>query len=178
MATAIRLARKGFRCTVFEASESTGGKLKEIKQGKYRFDAGPSLFTLPELIKELYESPTDFQEHFPYQKLDRSCHYFWEDRTRFIAWNDPNKLRESLKKSFKMDPGPFMDQLKKSQKQDDLLAPLLIEESLHKASTCLNMKAAKAIANMPFLNLGTGMNAGNEKLNHPDLVQSMNRYAT
>lgn len=178
MATAIRLARKGFRCTVFEASESTGGKLKEIKQGKYRFDAGPSLFTLPELIKELYESPTDFQEHFPYQKLDRSCHYFWEDRTRFIAWNDPNKLRESLKKSFNIDPDPFMDQLKKSQKQYDLLAPLFIEKSLHKASTFLNMKAAKAIANMPFLNLGTSMNAVNEKLNHPKLVQIMNRYAT
>ena len=178
LATAIRLSRKGFRCTVYEASDSAGGKLKEIQQGGYRFDAGPSLFTLPNLIQELYPTDEDFQNHFPYEKLDRSCHYFWEDGTKFVAWNDPKKLRESIKQNFKIDPDPFMDRLKKSKKQYELLAPLFIEKSLHKASTFLNSKAAKAIANMPFLNLGTSMNAVNEKLNHPKLVQIMNRYAT
>ena len=39
---------KGYHVEVFEANSYPGGKLSEIEIEGYRFDAGPSLFTLPE----------------------------------------------------------------------------------------------------------------------------------
>ncbi|EPR67188.1 Phytoene desaturase, neurosporene or lycopene producing [Cyclobacterium qasimii M12-11B] len=55
MAAAIRLSIKGYEVTVFEANSYPGGKLSEINMKGYRFDAGPSLFTLPEQLEELFE---------------------------------------------------------------------------------------------------------------------------
>jgi phytoene dehydrogenase-like protein len=80
LAASIRLAHLGYRVEVFEANSYPGGKLSEIQLGEYRFDAGPSLFTLPEQVEELFRltgrNPSD---HFEYIKLPVACHYFWED---------------------------------------------------------------------------------------------------
>ena len=55
IATSIRLAAKGHEVTVFEANAYPGGKLSEIRMQGYRFDAGPSLFTMPQYVEELFE---------------------------------------------------------------------------------------------------------------------------
>ena len=47
IATAARLLAKGYDVSVFEAAKETGGKIHSFEMGKYRFDAGPSLFTFP-----------------------------------------------------------------------------------------------------------------------------------
>jgi phytoene dehydrogenase-like protein len=52
LALAIRLANQGFKVTIFEKIV-TGGKLSELNMNGFRFDKGPSLFTMPELIDEL-----------------------------------------------------------------------------------------------------------------------------
>jgi phytoene dehydrogenase-like protein len=53
IASAIRLQQKGFNVTVYEKSLS-GGKLSTFKLGN-RFDAGPSLFTMPNFVDELFQ---------------------------------------------------------------------------------------------------------------------------
>ena len=67
IASAIRLANRGYTVSVFEANSYPGGKLSEISLGEYRFDAGPSLFTLPHLVDELFElsglNPKDYPPH-------------------------------------------------------------------------------------------------------------------
>ena len=47
LATAIRLSVKGYSVEVFESNSYVGGKLSQIESKNFRFDAGPSLFTLP-----------------------------------------------------------------------------------------------------------------------------------
>lgn len=71
MAVAIRLAVKGYKVSVFESNPYVGGKLSQIESGDFRFDAGPSLFTMPELIDELFQlANKNPREFFNYQKLD------------------------------------------------------------------------------------------------------------
>ena len=92
MATAIRLQHKGYEVEVFEANAYPGGKLSQIKQGNYRFDAGPSLFTMPQYVDELFSLwGRDPKTAFPYTKKAESCRYFWNDNTRLTAHAD-NKL--------------------------------------------------------------------------------------
>ena len=55
LATSIRLARKGYDVQVFEANPYPGGKLSAFNLGDFRFDAGPSLFTMPQFVEELFE---------------------------------------------------------------------------------------------------------------------------
>ena len=90
IASAIRWARKGYAVHVHEANGYPGGKLSQFQLGYYRFDAGPSLFTLPFLVDELFtlcgEDPRD---HFNYLKKTEECRYFWDDGTRLTAHSDP-----------------------------------------------------------------------------------------
>ena len=55
MAAAIRLAVQGFKVDVYEANDYPGGKLSGFENKGYLFDAGPSLFTQPQNIEELFE---------------------------------------------------------------------------------------------------------------------------
>ena len=54
LSAAIRMALKGRQVTVFERAGQAGGKLSEFRKDDFRFDAGPSLLTLPHLIDELF----------------------------------------------------------------------------------------------------------------------------
>ena len=55
LASAIRFKSKGYKVIVLEKNNYVGGKLTELKLNEFRFDAGPSLFTMPELMTELFE---------------------------------------------------------------------------------------------------------------------------
>ncbi|WP_433208902.1 phytoene desaturase family protein [Dactylosporangium sp. CS-047395] len=60
LSAAARLAAAGHRVSVFEQAETVGGKLgrhvRETGAGTFRFDTGPSLFTLPQVAAELFAS--------------------------------------------------------------------------------------------------------------------------
>ena len=74
LATACRLASKGHEVTVFEKNGSPGGKIGEIHIEGYRFDTGPSLFTLPELVEELYfDAGETVPSTIAYKKLEVLC---------------------------------------------------------------------------------------------------------
>ena len=89
IASAIRMAVKGHEVHVFESSAYPGGKLSDFKLGAYRFDLGPSLFTMPQYVEELFElAGRDPSDYFEYQQLPVVCNYFWEDGTRLSAHAD------------------------------------------------------------------------------------------
>ncbi|MCE2743842.1 MAG: FAD-dependent oxidoreductase, partial [Fluviicola sp.] len=80
LASAIRLANKGYEVAVFEANNYPGGKLTNVQLGNYRFDAGPSLFTMPHFVDELFQlSKKNPSDYFTYSKCEITCNYFYED---------------------------------------------------------------------------------------------------
>ncbi|KAI1628787.1 phytoene dehydrogenase [Exophiala viscosa] len=54
IASAARLAKAGFRVTVIEKNDFTGGRCSLIHRGGHRFDQGPSLLLLPDLFQEVF----------------------------------------------------------------------------------------------------------------------------
>ncbi|KAF4594779.1 phytoene dehydrogenase [Ophiocordyceps camponoti-floridani] len=54
VATAARLAQRGFRVTVVEKNEFTGGRCSLIHRDGYRFDQGPSLLLMPEIFHQTF----------------------------------------------------------------------------------------------------------------------------
>ena len=78
MATAIRLKLLGYDVQVFEKNDYPGGKLSHFEINGFRFDAGPSLFTSPHLIEELFALANEpIAEYFSYEKLTVACNYFY-----------------------------------------------------------------------------------------------------
>lgn len=179
LATAIRLAHAGFEVNVFESNEYPGGKLSDFAQGNYRFDAGPSLFTLPHLVQELLSLAEVPAQDFPVIQLEKGCHYFYEDGLRLVAYHDQKLFAEELQMKLGIDPQMVFDYLSKAQKKYESTAPLFLESSLHLKKTYFSRKALKGILALPSLNLFETMNQQNERdLKNPHLVQFFNRFAT
>ena len=87
LALSVRLKVKGYDVHVFEKNESYGGKLSEFKLGEYRYDFGPKLFTLPELLIDLFKiSNQNIDDYIKYKKIEVGCKYFWEDGKVFNAF--------------------------------------------------------------------------------------------
>lgn len=180
IAASIRMALKGYRVEVFEANAYPGGKLSEIEIQGYRFDAGPSLFTLPDQVEELFRlAGKDPKEHFEYQKLDVACHYFWEDGSTIKAWADPNRFVEEVETQLGEPAVNIRQALKRSAFIYDHLAPLFMHRSLHQLGTWIGPQALKSYLKMGKLGIFSTMNKANEALfAQPKLVQLFNRYAT
>ncbi|WP_144607534.1 1-hydroxycarotenoid 3,4-desaturase CrtD [Algoriphagus algorifonticola] len=180
LASSVRLAAKGFEVEVFEANSYPGGKLSEIQLGAYRFDAGPSLFTLPEQVEELFRlAGKDSKDHFEYQKLDIACHYFWEDGKQIKAFADINQFAEEVETKLGEPASHVRKALKNSAFIYENLSPLFMHRSLHQFSTWTNAQALKSYLKMGKLGIFSTMNQANETLfENPKMVQLFNRYAT
>ncbi|WP_339754088.1 1-hydroxycarotenoid 3,4-desaturase CrtD [Algoriphagus aquimarinus] len=180
IASAIRLAVKGYQVEVFEANSYPGGKLSEIQIGDYRFDAGPSLFTLPEQVDELFRlAGKDPKDYFEYDKLNVACKYFWEDGTRLNAYADLNLFAEEVQSKLGEPATTIRKALRQSAFIYDSLAPLFMNRSLHKLDTWTNPHALKSYLRMGKLGIFSTMDEANQKqFTHPKLVQLFNRYAT
>ena len=97
IASAIRLRNKGFEVQVLEKNTYPGGKLTQIHGSGFRFDAGPSLFTMPNLVTELFEiSGKKASDYFNFEQLDVLCNYFYEDGTRISAHSDINLFADEI----------------------------------------------------------------------------------
>jgi len=54
LAAAIRLGARGYRVTVLERLDRPGGRAAVHEQDGFRFDAGPTIVTMPQLFEELW----------------------------------------------------------------------------------------------------------------------------
>ncbi len=180
MAAAIRLASRGHSVVVFEADALPGGKLAEITSGAYRFDAGPSLFTMPQYVEELFTvAGVDMEPYFQYEKLPVICQYFWEDGERLTAWADTARFMLEVEQKFHVPGSAVKKSLFDAKRKYFATGRIFLEKSLHRSRTWFSSLVLKALVQIPVLDLFTTMNRVNERiLKHPKLVQLFNRYAT
>jgi diapolycopene oxygenase len=176
----IHLAKLGYQVEVYEQSEKPGGKLNEITEGDFRFDTGPSLFTLPGLVDNLIElsgeNPVDV---FQYEKLDNVCRYFFSDGTVFNAWSDVDKFTEEAATVFNEPASNIKKYLGRVKEMYELSADLFIFKPFARFST-LRSKAGKKVATkIHKLDMLLSMHKRNRRsFKNSKLVQLFNRYGT
>jgi len=175
LASAIRMARLGHSVELFEATDRIGGKITERRFVGFRFDAGPSLLTLPELVLELLDEDL----RFSIARLEVITNYFWEDGTHLKAWNDVDKLSQEVAEKLGVEPKKISSYLRKSAIVYELTAELFIFGSFHRLKNLLNLKSLKTLLNIGKLKAFQSLHQFNtEELGHPKLVQLFDRYAT
>jgi phytoene desaturase len=86
LAAAIRLAARGRRVVLLEKNERVGGKLNLIAEEGYTFDTGPSLLTMPWVLRELFATAgRRLEDELTLLSIEPTCRYRWPDNTRFDA---------------------------------------------------------------------------------------------
>ena len=180
IASAIRQAVKGHEVAVYEANAYPGGKLSEFRSGDFRFDAGPSLFTMPQYVDELFSlAGKNPKDEFTYEKLETVCRYFYEDGTRINAWANRDKLAEEIALKTK-DPASSVHQfLDYSAQIYAITHSIFLEKSLHRFRSFLNWETLKALLRFPKIDPFRNMNTANTDFFTDDkTIRFFNRYAT
>ncbi len=177
---AIRMRNKGYAVTVFEANDFPGGKLSTETNEGYRFDMGPSVFTMPEYVDELFTlSGKAPREHFNYIALDPVYKYFFEDGSVLDAYHGKEKFAEQLALKTSDNKEAILKYLNKTEEVYNLTAEVFLHNSLHKLKNFFTRPVLKGILNFGKIGAFNTMNSANEKaFKDTRLKKVFNRYAT
>lgn len=180
MASAIRLAAKDFSVEIFESALQPGGKLNELHQDGFRFDRGPSLFTLPHLLDEVFsDCGRDPRDYYTYDILPVICRYFYEDGTVLDAYRDPLQLASEIEKKTGEKAQKVLRFLEKSRKIYELTANVFLFRSFHQFSTFLSRDFIRALLQWYHLDPFTTMHTRNSRIfSEKHIIQLFDRYAT
>lgn len=98
LATAIRLRLAGYSVTIWEKNSQAGGKMNQILFGGQTFDTGPTVFTWPELLDELFalagKQRADYVSLIP---IDPQFEYYfpWRDTAITVPRKDQGLALEA-----------------------------------------------------------------------------------
>lgn len=180
LGASVRLAVKGYDVSVYEKNDFFGGKLTSRNVNGFRFDYGPSIFTMPQFVTELFElAGKKPEDYFEYTRLDPIFHYFYDDGSRIKGHSDTSKFAESVAENTLDSKETVLKYLDKVKEINALTEDVFINRSLHKFKNFLNKETVKGVLNFGKIDAFNTMNEVNEKtFDDPKMVQFFNRYAT
>jgi diapolycopene oxygenase len=180
LAVAIRLASRGFHVTVFERSDRPGGKIGTLSWEGYRWDTGPSLFTIPDLIEELFVlAGEEMKTSIRYQRLDTITRYFYEDGKILNAYGDPELFQEEVERVLQESPEAVAGHLERSRKIFELTGEVFVFNHFMRLGTFVSQKFINALMQARKLDsLNTMHEVNRKRFQSKHLVQLFDRYAT
>ena len=180
IASAIRLAVQGFDVKVFEKAGEPGGKLGHFEDSGFHFDTGPSLFTQPGNIEELFALAGEpIEDYFRYRKMPESCCYFYEDGTIVRASAEREKFADELYRQTGESPEHVTRYLARSEQLYEHVAKIFLNHSLHKRNILWKAPIRKALGTVGLPHLLKSLNQVNTNyFTQEKVVQLFNRYAT
>lgn len=80
LAAACVLAARGYPVVLFEANPWLGGKAAVLEEAGFRFDMGPTILTLPDVLRRIFaEAGHDLNDYLPLVRLDPQWRCLYED---------------------------------------------------------------------------------------------------
>ena len=97
LAAACTLAARGHRVTLFEANGWLGGKAAVLEEGGFRFDMGPTILTLPSVLRRIFaEAGRDLDDYLDLVPLDPQWRCFFDDGGVLDLSPDLQRMRQAL----------------------------------------------------------------------------------
>lgn len=179
LAAAVRLRLKGYEVTVLEKSDAVGGKAQTLQLDGFRFDRGPSLFTMPHLVDELFiAAGRNPRSYFNFRRENESCRYFWPDGDTFLAPGSAREFAQAASAKWPNDAPRINSRINWMQRTYDRAAHIFLEKPLQKWSTWTSTPALRAMASSYRYGLLSTMHGANAQFQSPKLIQLFDRFAT
>lgn len=153
LTSAMILARRGFRVSVFEAQEQVGGRNGAFHLGPYTFDIGPTFLMLKPILDEVFaEADARTDDLMEMKQLDPMYRLQFDDRFIEPA-NDPEKMKAEIARVFPGCETAYGAFRSREKKRFDALYPCL-QKSYHTWRSFFSPHLLKAV---PHLALGKSL---------------------
>ena len=99
LAAAATLGARGHRVTVVEKNEWTGGKACVLEAEGFRFDMGPTILTIPSVLKRIFaEAGVPMEERLDLRRLDPQWRCFFDDNSQLDLVENLASMQENLRR--------------------------------------------------------------------------------
>ena len=97
LAAACTLAARGHRVTLFERNDWLGGKAAILEGSGFRFDMGPTIVTIPSVLKRIFtEAGRRMEDYLELVRLDPQWRCFFEDQSVLDLVQNPEQMAGRL----------------------------------------------------------------------------------
>jgi phytoene desaturase len=97
LAAACTLAARGYRVTLCDKNPWVGGKAAVLSEQGFRFDMGPTILTIPRVLKRIYaEAGRDLESALDLVPLDPQWRSFFTDGSTLDLVSDVQAMRANL----------------------------------------------------------------------------------
>jgi phytoene desaturase len=104
LSLAIRLQASGFRTTIFEKRDKPGGRAYVYRDQGFSFDAGPTVITAPDCLRELFTlAGKSMEDYVRLLRVKPFYRLFWQDGFKFDYSDDAASIEEQIAKKSPRD---------------------------------------------------------------------------
>jgi len=97
LAAACTLAARGHKVLLFEKNPWLGGKAAQLERAGYRFDMGPTILTLPSVLRRIFsEAGRRLEDYLELVRLDPQWRSFFQDGSVLNLWQSPGRMATEL----------------------------------------------------------------------------------
>jgi phytoene desaturase len=97
LAAACTLAARGHKVVLFERNEWLGGKAAVLEERGFRFDMGPTIITIPSVLRRIFsEAGRRLEDYLQLVRLDPQWRCFFEDGSVLDLNQNPAKMADTL----------------------------------------------------------------------------------
>jgi diapolycopene oxygenase len=97
LAAACTLAARGYKVSVFDKNPWLGGKAAILHNSGFRFDMGPTILTVPSVLKRIFaEAGRKLEDYLELVALDPQWRCFFEDGTQLDLIADVEQMKQNV----------------------------------------------------------------------------------
>lgn len=177
LSAAISLGAKGNRVTVVEQLDRPGGKMGEVRTGRFRWDTGPSVITMRHVIEQHFrDAGRDLNDYVDLQPTQPITRYFWRDGTVLDAVADQDQMAASIESLWgRREAQGYRDFMTYVARLHSIIGEPFLYRAKPRARDLLRMPLADVLRIDPLRTMNQAIRSF---FREPQLIQLFGRFAT
>lgn len=145
LASACTLAARGYKVVLFERNKWLGGKAAQLEGAGFRFDMGPTIVTMPSVLRRVFaEAGRRMEDYLDMVRLDPQWRCFFADGSMLNLRQNPNEMAGDLEV---FAPGTnsgdrYLDFIKLSKRLDEISQRYFFYKSIGGLRDMFDFKSA------------------------------------
>ncbi len=149
LASACVLAARGHRVVLFDKNEWLGGKAAVFEQDGFRFDMGPTILTVPAVLRRIFaEAGRRLEDVLDLRRLDPQWRCFFEDGSKLDLKEDVGAMAADLARFAPGDEGGYRDFIAQSAGLHDVSQRFFFWRSVEGIGDTLDFKKGMDLATL------------------------------
>jgi diapolycopene oxygenase len=171
LAAACTLAARGYSVVLFEKSDWLGGKAAQLNENGFRFDMGPTILTVPAVLRQIFaEAGKTIEDYLDLVRLDPQWRCFFSDNSVLDLCENVDAMANTLEKFAPGSAAGYKQFLGLSDRLHDISDKYFFWKSIGGISDMIDFKAGfspKILSDVMAMRMGRSV-AGTVRKYVPD----------